>query len=64
MYITGISDHLKIILSVLRKSFAKGKPKTVFYCCYKKYNQNSFNKALQKKISQLDLSFEEFLGIF
>ena len=33
---TGISDQHKIILSVLRKTFAKGKPETVLYCCYKK----------------------------
>ena len=26
--------------------------------------QNSFNKAFQNKISQPDLSFEQFLGMF
>ena len=39
-------------------SVAKGKPKTVFYRCCKKYDQNSFNEALQNKISQPDLSFD------
>ena len=44
-------------------SLAKGKPKTVFYRCYNKFDQN-FNEALQNKISQTDLSFEQFLEIF
>ena len=30
----------------------------------KEYDKNSFNKALQNKISKPDLSFEEFLEIF
>ena len=30
MYETGISDHHKIIILVLRKTIAKGKPKTSF----------------------------------
>ena len=45
-------------------SLAKGKPKTVFDRCYNKFDQNSFNEALQNKISQTDLSFEQFLEIF
>ena len=28
VYETGISDHHKMILSILRKTFAKGEPKT------------------------------------
>ena len=61
VYETGISDHQKMIFSILRKTFAKGKPKTVFYRCY---DQNYFNEALENKISKPDLSFEEFLEIF
>ena len=56
VYETGISDHHKMIFSVLRK--------LNFYCCYKKYDKNSFNKALQNKISQPDVSFAEILEIF
>ena len=53
-----------MIFSVSRKTFPKGKPETVFYCCYKKYDENSFNKALQNKISKPDLSFEKLREIF
>ena len=64
MHETGILDHHKMVFSVLRKTFAKGIPKTVLYRSYKKYDPNSFNKALQNKISQSVLSFEEFIEIF
>ena len=63
-YETSILDHHKKIFSGLRKTFAKCKPKTVFYRCYKKYDQNSLNEALQKKISQPELSFEKLFEIF
>ena len=61
---TCISDHHKMIFSVLGKIFAKGKPKAVFYRYYKKHDQNSFNKKLQDKISQPELSFEKSIKIF
>lgn len=62
MYEAGIPDHHKMIFSILRKAFAKGKPKTSFYCCYK-YNQNDFNEA-QNTILQPNLSFGKFIEIF
>ena len=61
---TGISDHRKMMMSVLRKTFAKGKPKTVFYRCYKNFDQDSFNKTLKNRISLPNLSFENFFEIF
>ena len=36
-----------MIISVLRKTFAKGKPKTVFYRCYKNYDQATSNETLK-----------------
>ena len=57
MYQTCISDHHKMIISVLRKTFAKGKPKTVFYRCYKNFDQDSFNETLNSMISLPNLSF-------
>ena len=61
VYETGISDHHKMIISVLMKTFAKGKPKTLFYCCYKNFDQDSFNEARKNRIS---LSFEKKIEIF
>ena len=64
VYAIGISDHHKMIFLVLREIFAIGKLKIVFYRWCKKYDQDSINKALQNKISQPDLQFEEFHEIF
>ena len=60
---TGLSDHHKMVHSSLRKTFAKGKPKTIYCQCYKNFKQNKFNKELKKRIS-IDLSFEALLEIF
>ena len=60
---TGLSDHHKMVHSFLRKTFAKGKPKTIYYRCFKNFEQNKFNEELKKRIS-IDLSFEAFLEIF
>ena len=62
MYETGILDHHKVIISVLRKTFAKGKPKTVFYRYYKNFDQDSFNETLKSRISLPKLSFENFFS--
>ena len=59
---TGLSDHHEIVYSFLRKTFAKGKPKTIYYRCFN-FEQNKFNEELKKRIS-IDLSFEAFLEIF
>ena len=59
----GLSDHHKMVYSFLRKTFAKGKPKTIYYRCFKNFEQNKFNEELKKRIS-IDLSFEAFLEIF
>ena len=64
VYETGILDHHKMIMSVLRKTFAKGKPKTVFYRCYKNFDQDSFNETLKNGMSLPNLSFENFFEIF
>ena len=53
-----------MIISVLRKAFTKGKPKSVFYCCYNSFNLDSFNETLKNSISMPNLSFEKFVKIF
>ena len=60
---TGLSDYYKMIYSFLRKTFAKGKPKILYYRCFKNFDQNKFNEELEKRIS-IDLCFEGFLEIF
>ena len=35
---TGVSDHHKLIGTMLRSTFAKGKPKKKFYSCYRNFD--------------------------
>ena len=60
---TRLSDHHKMVYLFSRKTFAKGKPKTIYYRCFKNFAQNKFNDELKKRIS-IDLSSETFLEIF
>ena len=64
VYETGISDDQEMIISVLRKTFTKGKPKTVFYRCYRNFDEDSLNETLNSRISLPNLSFETFFEIF
>ena len=49
VYETGISDHHKMIFSILWNNFAKGKPKIVFYRCYKKVRSKLFQQSISKQ---------------
>ena len=48
----GVSDHHKIISTMQRSTFAKGKPKKMFYRCYKNFDNKKFEEELQKQLSQ------------
>ena len=61
---TGLSDHHKMVHLFLRKTFAKGKPKTIYYRCFKNFEKNKLNEELKKEKISIDLSFEPFLEIF
>ena len=52
-----------MVYSFLRKTFAKGKPQTIYCRCLKNFDQNKFNEELKKRIS-IDLSFEAFPKTF
>ena len=60
VYGAGISDHHKIIFSVLRNTLAKSKLETVFYRCYKKYEGNPFKEALQTRFYNLNCHLNSF----
>ena len=64
VYETGIWDDQEMIISVIRKTFTRGKPKTVFYRCYRNFDEDSFNETLNSRISLTNLSFETFFEIF
>ena len=63
MYEAGISDHHKMIFSILRKAFAKGKPKTSFFCCYKSIIK-TISMKLRTQFYDLTCHLENLLRYF
>ena len=62
---TDISDHHKMIMTIFRSTFAKGKPKTFYYRCYKKFNLEQFQMELKENLDQIsNNSFDIFLEEF
>ena len=47
---TAVSDHHKLIGTMLRSTFANGKPKKMFYRCYKNFNNKRFEEEIQKQL--------------
>ena len=43
---TSVSDHHKLIGTMLRSAFAKGKPTKVIYRCYKNFDYEKFEVEL------------------
>ena len=56
---TGVSGHHKLIGTMLRPTFVKGKPKKVFYRCYKNFDNEKFEEELKKHLSSVQ-DFESF----
>ena len=55
----GVSDHHKLIGTMLRLIFAKGKPKKMFYQCYRNFDNKKFEEELQKQLPSVS-DFESF----
>ena len=49
---TGLSDCHKLVLTVLKTTFSKNKPKELFYQDYKKSNFSDFNDELKTIFSR------------
>ena len=52
---TGVSDHHKLIGTMLRSTFAKGKPKTMFYRCYETFTIKSLKKNYKNNYPQCQI---------
>ena len=48
----GVSDFHKVTTAILRKTIAKGNPKTIIYRDYKLFDQNRFNEELNPKMNK------------
>ena len=60
---TGISDHHKMIMSVFRCTFAKGKHNTLFYRNMNSFEKETFENDIARKVGNNNISFENFLNI-
>ena len=62
---TGLSDHHKLITTILRKTISKGNSKKMFYRDYKRFDQKKFETELKLKLnSQTNLSYSTFQAVF
>ena len=46
----GVYDHHKLIGTMLRSTFSKGKPKTMFYRWYSDFDNKKFEEDLQNQL--------------
>ena len=59
---TGLSDHHKLITTILRKTISKGNSKKMFYRDYKRFDQKKFETELKLKFP--NLSYSTFQAVF
>ena len=62
---TGLSDFHKMVVTVLKSTYTKAKPKEIAYRNYKDFDQTTFNKDLKTNL-QLEIVkiYNDFEGIF
>ena len=63
---TGLSDFHKMVATVLKTSYRKSQPKTIYYCNYKTFSNAIFSDSLQKIFPQIlgnicDQDVDDFL---
>ena len=56
---TGVSDAHKLVGTMPRSIFTKGKPKKIFYGSYKNFYNEKFEEELKKHLSSVQ-DFESF----
>ena len=62
---SGLSDHHKLITTILRKTISKGNSKKLFYRDYKRFDQMKFETELKLKLNfQTNLSNSTFHAVF
>ena len=57
---TGLSDFHKLILTVLKTTFKKAKPKEKIYRCYKQFDEIKFKNDLIQKLYQESISCDNY----
>ena len=67
-YSTGLSDFHKLVLTVMKTTIPKNKPREIIYRDYKKFDCSKFNQELENKFVNKDIASlkdftEEFLDV-
>ena len=62
---TSISDHLKLVTTVMKTTFTKASPKYVHYCNYKNFNEQDFSLELRGRleVNVVDANYETFYNV-
>ena len=61
---TVISDDHKTTYTFLKSTYDKGKPKFVYYRCFKNFNKELSKKNFSENLNNTGNSFEVFYGTF
>ena len=61
---TVLSDFHKMIITVLKSSFIKLKPRETYYRDYKNFSSNSFREDLTLSLDRINKGFESFEDTF
>ena len=62
---TGLSDFHKLVVTVMKTSFPKSKPKTIYYRDYKKFDLQKFRKELREELRKtVVIGYAHFEYIF
>ena len=64
---TGLSDHHKMTITVIKSFFKKAKPLKIKYRDYKKFDENLFRTELSTNLSDInksDINYDDFENIF
>ncbi len=63
---TGLSDHHKMVITVLKKYIKKKDPITINYRNYKNFNEEEFRNDLVRELEILEenMNYDDFKGIF
>ena len=59
---TGITDFLKMVITVLIFFYKKQKPKLIHYRNYKTFNANLFKEELNNELLNIDINNAELVG--
>ena len=51
---TGLSDHHKLISTIMKSGIFKGPPKKKIYRSYKKFDHECFSNALREELENLE----------